>query len=893
MTRLVANASERCRRRRFLRRLDLRGVVLIAQAACAIAITGDVARAESTASRDGFEDRGGPPGTLWKRLDHDRFVERLGSLGLERTLEALDATEPAEDEVERLRRRVAAARIPIFAVPRDPAAAVAAAGTAVALRSALLDSADEGQPLRGRWLADQTEDILLWMLPAEGADLACRFGTATDSQNATIRRWLPLADAASADAVTLLEAMLAGNAASGDSETRDLERRRLAEDLTRARLLRGIVLALSADLLEEVADPASRRRVAIELIADNMENASPDLAELGRLQIGLARSGLGEHRLAIRDLTALAADAAATPRRRFEALAGVVLDTAVREDPDNALQRLSSLRRRQLESPDAAVFSLPWADLEHRLLVEEAVSRGVDPGAARSAAIGPWVDLIEQRPPMEREALLELALDRIRRTSPLSASGSPDAGSPAAVLLAYALATGDLPTTDRRGLLETVRDRAEPDAILRLVALRRLARLEIDEQRWEPAIEGLRTLAIDYPDEEQAAAAIDAAVELAVSLAETSGLSEHEALARQTVSEALRAFPRHAESDRWLLRQAEFEAIDERFEDAMTTLARIRPDRPAARHAEVQSLEVATRAAETADGREVARWIDRAEAWLRRLEPWPSSAPTGRDSTEHASLGVRVALARARLHLLADRPAAALVEVATIRESTVLTREQIVEGVRIRLAAFDRLERPEDAAEELRRLSDGGDAESGSLLEDRLEVALAAIRRADAAGDRDRVTRIGTESAGPLAEALLAWLDSRRTPPPPRSVLLIAEGLRRAGRPTEAARSLERLDERFGGVREYAVERAECLYAIGGFDELSEAMRLYRRIAAGSPPESPDWWLAELRQLQILERVGRDVERIPPRIERLRAIDPDLGGEGVRRQFEAILLAIP
>jgi len=70
-------------------------------------------------------------------------------------------------------------------------------------------------------------------------------------------------------------------------------------------------------------------------------------------------------------------------------------------------------------------------------------------------------------------------------------------------------------------------------------------------------------------------------------------------------------------------------------------------------------------------------------------------------------------------------------------------------------------------------------------------------------------------------------------------------------------------------------------------------MRLYRRIAAGSPPESPSWWLAELRQLQILKRVGKDVDRIPPRVERLRAVDPELGGEGIRRQFETLLLSIP
>jgi len=832
------------------------------------------------------------PSSLWDRLDHDRFVERLGSLGLGRTLEALEATEPSGNGVERLRRRIAAARLPLFEASRDPVEAVAAASNAIALRSALLDAADEGDPLRGRWLADQAEDILLWILPAEGADLACRFGTASDSQRATIDRWLPLAEAASEEAVAFQESTLETLPARGTADP-DAIRRRLAEDLARIRLLRGLVLALSADLIDGIADPAARRREAIDLISANGRDAPPDLDEFGRLQIGLARSGLGEHRLAVRDLAALAADAAATPRRRFEALAGIVLDTAVREDPDNALQRLASLRRRHLEDSDATVFSLPWADLEHRLLVEEAMARGGSHEEARASSIAPWVDLLESRPPREREAVLELALERIRAAAPISSWPAIDVEAPPAALLAHAAAEDGRSSEDRRRLLEGARDRADRGTIVRLVALRRLARLDIEDRRWEEAIHALRTLAAEHPEEDHAPATIDAAVELSVSLAEATGVETHESLARETVAEALRSFPRHADSDRWLLRQAAFEAADERFEDAMATLARIRPDRPTARAAEVQSLEVATRAAETADGRDVARWIDRAEAWLRRLEPWPASPPLGRDASEHASLGVRVALARARLHLLSDRPAAALVEIATIRESAAPTREQVVEGVRIRLAAFDRLDRPEDAARELRRLSEGGDTESGSLLEGRLEVALAAIRRADAAGDPERVERIGSESAGPLAEALLAWLDARGTDPRPRSILLVAEGLRRAGRPTEGLRVLDRIDDRYGGVREYAVERSECLYAIGGLDELSDAMRLYRRIAAGSASGSPSWWLAELRQLQILERVGRDVQRIPPRIERLRAIDPELGGEGVRRQFESLLLSIP
>lgn len=826
-------------------------------------------------------------GSLWDRLDHDRFVERLGSLGLDRTLEALDRTEPAGDEVERMRRRLAEARLPISNVARDPAAIETAAATAVALRSSLLDAAAANHPDRGRWLADQAEDILLWIVPAGGADLAERFGTASSPQRALVRRWLPLADAASAEAIEVQEAAVRRVVASSDSRLGDALRRRLAEDLSRARLLRGITLSLGVDLLDGAGDPSARRRAAIELIESNLATAAPDLHELGRLQAATARTGLGEHRLAIRDLTALADDAAVSPRRRFEALAAIVWDTALREDPDNALQRLSSLRRRHLEEADTAAFALPWSDLEHRLLVDDAVGKGVERSLARAEAITPWLDLIERRPPLEREAMLDAALQRIRAVAALGATAPP------VVLLAHA---GDPDATDRspeetRSLLERVLEVGGEPSVVRLVALRRLARLEIEARRWEQAVHSLRSLAIGYPSESEAPAAIDAAVELASSLAETTRSLDHETLARTTVTEALRTFPRHARADHWLLRQAAFEAADEQFEAAIETLARIRPDRPLARDGEVQSLEIATRAAESAEGRDVARWIDRAEAWLRRLEPWPSSPPAGRDRDEHGSLGVRVALARARLHLLADRPAAALVEVATTRESPALTREQMVEGVRIRLAAFDRLDRPEDAAEELRRLSAGGDAESGSLLEGRLEAAVAAIRRADAAGDLDRVGRIGSESAAPLAEALLAWLDARDATPPARAILLAAEGLRHAGRPTEANRTLDRLGDRYAGVREFALERAECLYAIGGFDELSDAMRFYRRIAASSPAESPAWWLAELRQLQILARVGRDVQRIPPRIERLRTRDAELGGEGLRRQFEALLLS--
>jgi hypothetical protein len=52
------------------------------------------------------------------------------------------------------------------------------------------------------------------------------------------------------------------------------------------------------------------------------------------------------------------------------------------------------------------------------------------------------------------------------------------------------------------------------------------------------------------------------------------------------------------------------------------------------------------------------------------------------------------------------------------------------------------------------------------------------------------------------------------------------------------------------------------------------------------PEESPAWWLAQVRRLQILDRVGRSGDAIAPKVARLKAMDPALGGTA----FAATLL---
>jgi hypothetical protein len=76
---------------------------------------------------------------------------------------------------------------------------------------------------------------------------------------------------------------------------------------------------------------------------------------------------------------------------------------------------------------------------------------------------------------------------------------------------------------------------------------------------------------------------------------------------------------------------------------------------------------------------------------------------------------------------------------------------------------------------------------------------------------------------------------------------------------------------------------------MGDEASLAAAMPAFKRIAAlGSQDGGEAYWLAQLRQLQILDRVGRNTAKIGPQIERLRQDDPLMGGERFRRQFDAL-----
>lgn len=108
---------------------------------------------------------------------------------------------------------------------------------------------------------------------------------------------------------------------------------------------------------------------------------------------------------------------------------------------------------------------------------------------------------------------------------------------------------------------------------------------------------------------------------------------------------------------------------------------------------------------------------------------------------------------------------------------------------------------------------------------------------------------------------------------------ILASALTLAGQPLEAAPIFDRAgteNPSHHASRRDVLLRAEAMYAVGRF---SDAITLFRQVAALTAQERSAWyWRSELRTLQCMAAADRNIGEIYPRIQRLRRIDPELGG---------------
>ena len=189
---------------------------------------------------------------------------------------------------------------------------------------------------------------------------------------------------------------------------------------------------------------------------------------------------------------------------------------------------------------------------------------------------------------------------------------------------------------------------------------------------------------------------------------------------------------------------------------------------------------------------------------------------------------------------------------------------------------------------------------------DNIDRQLDSLRRqidaATATGIKDALEQQRTklvQAAEPLARLLIEsgirrHLDKDQLFP---YMITQARCLRLAGKFQEAIDTLKPLtqDKKYDLDQDVLQALSESYFALNTRPSLAEADRYYLLLINGlQKPDAktgrhaPLFWNAWLRHLQIMDRTGQPSADITSRIERLKAMDADLGGEAFATEFERL-----
>lgn len=486
-------------------------------------------------------------------------------------------------------------------------------------------------------------------------------------------------------------------------------------------------------------------------------------------------------------------------------------------------------RRRALETLRARhaaalddASRLALGDLDCRLAAA-AASDATTPTSAVSPPWQGWLDAVAAAAPALRPAVRSEAFARIARHCT-----DQDAAVPRLARALAAAGGGDARIDAAAEVRACVADPAL-DPSLRPWAMLELGRAELAAGRPAAGAEALLAFAESSAADPTSRDAIDAAVTAARGTGDA-------ALLGRVLATAVGRFPDHPDHASW---RVELAAL------GLSADAPAGARRPAAR-----------RAAEALDG------LDRA------------------DRAGIADPALRADLAIAAADALSEEFAgeaalAALGRIGGLQGLAAATQRRVLEERLRALLAAGRA--PE------------GDANVASLLRDDPQaVADAAARVLRRTSPLDPAA-VAVAPAGGRAAAQagrLAGLALAAAPPRPERDEVLAGALVVAGMHEEALAAADRALAARGERADLVLARAEALFGLGGRDRLAAAFAAYERLARSAPEGSPAWWLAQVRRLQVLDRVGESRASIAPKVARLQAMDPELGGTA----FAAVLL---
>lgn len=703
-------------------------------------------------------------------------------------------------------------------------AAISAYQRLTRLRAPLLESGDPRTPI---WLADAAEDALLLGLAADDSGITALAGIRTP--------------AARERAGALLREAIATLQRADESARRELtdgalgaalaERLDAVERMQRIPLLRSVaavmaarVGTLPADDVQPVVEAAVARLQALRPALRGHANA---LAGLG---IGLGCAQLGRTAEAQQALAPIAADSKADRGARIVAMA-LLAETS---------SGAASERRRAL----ALLCGRYAAELDDRsrLLLGDADFRFASEAGVQGTANTPpwqgWMDALAATPAQRQAVFRGAVLARIAANAADSVGAVPE--------LARALRDVRAAETREAAAASLAKALASPalPKELRTLAEFELGRAELLLGRARDGAARMLRFAQEHPADPASRNAIEAAVLAA------RGLGDAPLLAT-VLATGVQRFPDHPDHAAWRVEAAALELSP----DAGTAAER---DPPARRLA---------RALEAMDRAEHARRVDPALLGDLAIAAAQAANESGQHTAALAALD--------RLMAISGEGSAGTPPIALLPTDL---RARILEE---RMAALAGAARSIEADPWIR-------AEQAQNAESAADACARVLRRGAplglAPGLLDPPSAEARTCLSRLADATL-----RLASPAPDRDDVVACALLLAGRHDAALPVARRALAARGERVDTLLALAECQFAVGGDQAaLGEAMQHFTRLSQTCAEGSPAWWIAELRRLQILERVRRNLDVIGPRIARLEAAHPELGSPSLRAEFLAL-----
>lgn len=736
---------------------------------------------------------------------------------------------------------------------------------------------------------DLAEDLLFIRLPFEGADLVALFGRPRGDELEMLRSAVEEA----------LAAASAGGLEAGPGRDDDAA---LEGQRRRAQVLRGVALALSAELAADLALKAERGDEAIRLFRDASIDLEPGAQRIARLHLALALAGADRDRESRDEAIALfrrvAEDRESTPAERLKGTFGEVVALARRDGPAVGIARLDTLT----PAADDHFTRLLSADLRVRLQT----------AAGDRAPWRSYQTALAQGSPSQRAALRAALLDRLAE---FAGDGVPPTSLPAIAALAR---DAQRPATrdEATSRLEAALTESSLPPLVRTEAALALADIQRRVGRDDAAARVLAATALLVPGEPDAPILIEQAATLATRLwSESPADPEPRALARGIYEAMLTRFHDLPDLDRWRIEAGRLAAVEGRVEECRRVAAEVSAASPywpsarileaaAAREQARQLLREAVASASTdgpvasakagviASWRQVTVAVDAARQALDTIGPGDPRAASVRD-------------AELQLGAWAAEALAGMGEVDAALRALEVLRAAIPPPATAELVERTRLEtlyaagRANEAAMSLQAFIARAPVPAAQTVASMLRATDAEIRALRDASRDEEARRMAVDRMLPLAEGILPVL--RRTDAPASSIdagtraaieWLTASALLESGRCGEALLTLGPLLAASPDTLEYLAAKAQILVCLGSDAQLAEAMGILKRISAGRRKALDRWfWQAETMMLEILLRVSRNTGDIAPRVAQLRLLDSNLGGDRWRRRLEAAAIA--